>query len=49
MILDFFIGGCTEYMYMKIFKLHHSGTHFFLGNVEKKFDLKIRQLHSPGG
>jgi len=30
MILDFFIGGCTEYMHMKFSNLYHSGTQFFL-------------------
>ena len=52
MILDLFFGGLYMYMdtvYMKFFNLHHSGTHFFLGNVDIFFDRKIRQLHSPGG
>ena len=49
MILDFVLGGCTEYMYMIFFNLHHSGTQFFLGNVDTFLDPKIRQLHSPGG
>ena len=30
-------------------KMHHSGTQFFLGNVDWFFDPEIRQLHSPGG
>ena len=37
----------TEHMIF--FDLHHSGTQFFLGNVDIFFDPKIRQLHSPGG
>ena len=30
MMLDFFMGGCTEYMYMQFSNLHHSGTQFSL-------------------
>ena len=51
MILDFLLG--VVYMnftvHMNFFDLHHSGTQFFLGNVDIFFDPKIRQLHSPGG
>ena len=45
----FSIAGCTECMYMDFFSLHHSGTQFFLGNIDIFFDPKIRQLHYPGG
>ena len=33
-------------VHMIFFDLHHSGTQFFLGNVDILFDPKIRQLHS---
>ena len=36
-------------VYMILFNLHHSGTQFFLGNVDTLLDPKIRQLRSPGG
>ena len=34
---------------MNFFDLHHSGTQFFLRNVDIFFDPRIRQVHSPGG
>ena len=34
---------------MVFFNLHHSGTKFFLENVDNVFDPEIRQLHSSGG
>ena len=36
-------------LHMIFFDWHHSGTQFFLGNVDIFFDPRIRQLHSPGG
>ena len=36
-------------VHLNVFNLHHSGTQFFLGNVDICFDPKIRQLHSPRG
>jgi len=33
---------------MNFFDLHHSGTQFFLRNVDILIDPRIRQLHSPG-
>jgi hypothetical protein len=35
--------------HMIFFDLHHSGTQFFLRNVDIVFDPRIRQLHFPGG
>ena len=36
-------------LHMIFFDWHHSGTQFFLGNVDIFFDPRNRQLNSPGG
>ena len=36
-------------VYIFFFNLQHSGTQFFLGNIDTFLDPKIRQLHSSGG
>ena len=49
MILDFFIGGCTEYMNMKFSNLHHLGTQFFLEMLTFFSDRKFASSILRGG